>query len=98
MAAASNPHQVFLASRDAAEVADATGVLEDGGLHYGHIELRLDRTAAGEWQATIEPAYVFPRMSATGELLGFERRVYDDGAVIAGRRHDTGATDSGVRR
>jgi 3',5'-cyclic AMP phosphodiesterase CpdA len=98
MAAASNPHQVFLASRDAAEVADATGVLEDGGLHYGHIELRLDRTAAGEWQATIEPAYVFPRMSATGELLGFERRVYDDGAVIAGRRLDTGATDSGVRR
>ncbi len=77
-----NPYQVFLASRDAPEVVDDEGVLQEGGLHYGHIEVQLDRQSDGGWQARIEPVYLFPRLDRNGQLLAFDRRVYDDVTVL----------------
>ena len=36
----------------------------------------------GEFEATIEPVYVFPLMDASGVVYGYERRVYDDVTVL----------------
>lgn len=83
-----NPRRVFLADADAAEVFDANGILLDGGKHYGHAEVNLSARDDGTWQARIDPVYVFPVMNADGTLLRFDRRIYDDVAVIEGRHDD----------
>lgn len=75
-----NPHQVWLAHRDAPEVYE-DGVLVDGGKHYGHLEVEVAVTG-GHWQATLTPVYVFPVI--TGDERRFERRVYDDVVTIPG--------------
>jgi hypothetical protein len=93
-----NPHQKFLAHRDAPEVWQ-DGVLVDGGKHYGHLEVTLTPLRGsdgatprpGGWQAVLEPVYVFPLMARDGSDLrirGHERRVYDDVVTLAspGRR------------
>ena len=72
-----NPYREYLAHTDAKEVYNAEGVLLDGGKHYGHVEVNV-QVVDGAWQARIEPVYVFPLMHSTGEIQGFERRVYDD--------------------
>lgn len=67
-----NPHQKFLAHRDAPEVWQ-DGVLVGGGKHYGHLEIDVTPRPGG-WQAVLEPVYVLPRTDARGPV----RRVYDD--------------------
>ena len=87
-----NPAGRFLAHRDAPERYDADGVLEAGGKHYGHIEVNLERDAAGRWRARLEPVYVLPLTDPSGQLLGFERRVYDDVVLLDGAATGTAAT------
>jgi hypothetical protein len=74
-----NPYQTFLAHTDAPEtwVGD---VLLSGGKHYGHLEIDVTLGAGGVWDVSITPAYAFPLLSPTnpGEIMGWERRTYDD--------------------
>ncbi len=77
-----NPHQVFLAHSDAPEIYNTDGVLQDGGKHYGHLEVNIDRNSAGQWQAQLDPVYIFPLMNGGGQVLGFERRLYDDSLTL----------------
>ena len=77
-----NPEQVFLAHTDAPEVYADNGVLLGGGKHYGHLELNIDQTATGQWQARIDAVHIFPMMDADGQILGYERRLYDDSIIL----------------
>jgi len=77
-----NPHQVFLAHSDAPEIYAANGVLRDGGKHYGHLEVNIEINASGQWQARLDSVYIFPLMDSTGQVLGFERRLYDDSLTL----------------
>jgi len=77
-----NTHKTFLAHEDAAEVYSADGILLSGGKHYGHLEVNVGMGPDGKWQAELDPVYVFPLMDADGQVLGFERRVYDDSVTL----------------
>jgi len=77
-----NPHRAFLAHSDAPEVYGADGVLLDGGKHYGHLEVNIQQNPAGQWQAQLDAVYIFPLMDASGRVLGFERRLYDDSYTL----------------
>lgn len=71
-----NPLCRFLAHRDSQEIWQ-DGVLKDGGKHYGHLEIEVSPRASG-FEATLTPVYIFPVMTPSGEVEGFERRVYPD--------------------
>ena len=74
----------FLAHSDAAEVW-AGDVLLSGGKHYGHLEIDVVSGPSGGWDVSITPAYAFPVLSATtaGEIIGWERRTYDDAVTFS---------------
>jgi hypothetical protein len=76
-----NPNQVFLAHVDAPEVWNGAQLVS-GGKHYSHLEVNVVEGDHGEFEATIEPVYVFPLMDASGVVYGHERRVYDDVTVL----------------
>ena len=76
-----NPHRVFLAHADAPEIR-GNGVLKDGGKHYGHLEVIIEREDENHWRAQIDPVYVFPVTGSNGEIEGFERRIYDDMTIL----------------
>lgn len=80
-----NPEQVFIAHTNAPEIRAPDGTLEDGGKHYGHLEVNVEKSAAGRWQARMDMIYVFPVTDSGGKVLRFERRVYDDSTVLTGR-------------
>ena len=82
MAGVRNPHRVFLAHADAPEVRDADGRLLDGGKHYGHLEVNLERSGDGGWRARLDKVYVFPVTAADGSVLRFERRLYPGSTVL----------------
>ena len=82
MAGVSNPHRAFLAHVDAPEVYAADGRLLDGGKHYGHLEVNVERTADGAWRARLDKVYVFPVTAADGAVLRFERRLYPGSTVL----------------
>jgi hypothetical protein len=77
-----NPYQVFLAHRDAPEIYAGNGVLEDGGKHYGHLEVNVEQRNDGTWQARVDAVYVFPLLDRKGQPTGFERRLYDDSLIL----------------
>jgi hypothetical protein len=77
-----NPHQVFLAHTDAPEIYDSAGVLVDGGKHYGHLEVNVGKNSEGQWRAQFDAVYIFPLLDSDGQLLGFERRLYDDSFTL----------------
>lgn len=79
----SNPYRVFLAHKDAPEVYGDNGVIEDGGKHYGHLEVNIDRNADGIWQARMEAVYIFPILQPDGRVVDFERRVYADSITLS---------------
>ena len=85
---ADNPQRVFLAHIDAPEQWSANGILRDGGRHYGHLDVQVEQGEDGNWQARLEPVYVFPVMTAEGELERFETRRYDDVVVLESRHVD----------
>lgn len=86
-----NDRQIFLAHDHAPEHWNGN-VLDAGGKHYGHIEVDVRRKEASEgngdagnappaeFTVTITPVYVFPMLDTdmTGEIVGWERREYDD--------------------
>jgi hypothetical protein len=85
---AENPYRVFLADEDAPEVWSADGVLQSGGKHYGHMDVKVERGDNGNWQARFEPVYIFPLMNAAGEASSFEARSYDDVLVLEQKHVD----------
>ena len=76
-----NPHRAFLAHENAPEVWQGKQLIS-GGKHYGHLEVTVSRGAEGKWQAELTPAYLFPRMNPAGEVLGWERRMYEDRVTL----------------
>lgn len=78
-----NERQVFLA-HDGAPERWSGNVLESGGRHYGHVEVDVAKSADGGFRVTISPVHVFPILDpdSPGEILRWERRVYDDVVVF----------------
>jgi len=86
-----NDRQIFLAHDHAPEHWKGN-VLEQGGKHYGHLEVNVWQKGGVEgglasgggppasFEVTITPAYVFPVLSAEspGTIVSWERREYDD--------------------
>jgi len=80
-----NDRQIFLAHDHAPEHWNGN-VLEQGGKHYGHIEVDVQRKDAAVsggpagFAVTITPVYVFPVLDPAkpGEIVTWERREYDD--------------------
>jgi len=86
-----NERQIFIAHDHAPEHWNGN-VLEQGGKHYGHIEVDIRRPEAGAgdaaaapaapagFEVTITPVYVFPILDPDrpGSILTWERRTYDD--------------------
>lgn len=69
-----NEFKEFLASDDAPEQW-TDGVLQEGGRHYGHLEIDLEPKEDG-WHVTISPVYLLP-FQQDGQWL-FQRHVYKD--------------------
>ncbi len=76
-----NPDQKFLAHLDAPEVWNGNQLVS-GGKHYGHMEVDVFLDSNGIWTAELEPVYNFPLMDTNGNVIGWERRVYDDVVVL----------------
>ena len=76
-----NPNERFRAAVDAPEVYDADGVLTDGGVHYGHLEVSIERQSDGSWKATFDPVYCFFTTNALGKAVYGGKRHYDDELV-----------------
>ncbi len=76
-----NPHRKFLAHLDAPEVWEGQRLVS-GGKHYGHVEVNVAPSDAGEWRMQILPVAVFPVTNAEGGVTGWERRPYDDGITV----------------
>lgn len=59
--------------------------LEEGGIHYGHLEVNLARSENCDdaYRLTMTPVYSFPITDASYQLVGdTERRVYDDVVTV----------------
>lgn len=72
-----NPYRQFLAHDNAPEVWNGRQLVS-GGKHYGHLEVNVGLSAAGQWQAELTPVQVFPLVDAAGKVVGWERRTWDD--------------------
>ena len=77
-----NPYRIFLAHTDSPEVYGPEGVLQDGGKHYGHLEVNIGQNPDGIWQARIDPVYIFPVLQSDGRVVDFERRIYADQVTL----------------
>ena len=85
-----NPFSQWTADGDSEEFwvdnGDGTYTLVDGGKHYGHLEVNIEKLLAPEGDAVaralFSPVYSFPIFELTAEglieLEGQERRVYAD--------------------
>lgn len=97
-----NTQSEWMAATDAPErwVDDPQGVrqLQDGGLHYGHLQMDLRRTTCGA-ELTLSPIYVFPVLDSDYDLVRTERRVYDDVVTVdTDRRGRVAAADRSCQR
>ncbi len=76
-----NTHSEWMAATDEPElwVEDENGrpQLQDGGLHYGHLQIDVTNTRCGA-EMKLTPVYVFPVLDEDYDVQGTERRVYDD--------------------
>ena len=86
VAGATNEFRVFLAHLDAPEIRDPDGVLIDGGKHYGHLEVNVEKDGEGRWEARMDMVYLFPVTDKEGRVSGFERRLYNDAAILVERQ------------
>lgn len=85
-----NPFSQWTADGDSKELwlenEDGTFTLLDGGKHYGHLEVNIEKLLDPEGdayaRAILTPVYSFPLFNVledgTIEVLGHERRVYGD--------------------
>lgn len=80
-----NTRSEWMAATDEPEmwVEDERGrpQLQDGGLHYGHLQIDLTNTKCGA-QMQLTPVYLFPVMDEDYDVSGTERRVYDDVVTV----------------
>ena len=78
-----NPFRAWTADRDEPEYWDGE-VLLDGGKHYGHLEVNIEPSSLPGESArmTLSPVYSFPLLNENLEVLGTERRVYDDEVIV----------------
>jgi hypothetical protein len=77
-----NPFQVFTAHLNAPEVWNGAQLVS-GGKHYGHMEVNVTFDALAQtWEAKLEPVYIFPLMDLSGNITGWERRVYNDVTIL----------------
>ncbi|UFU01914.1 metallophosphoesterase [Ruania suaedae] len=95
-----NTHSEWMASVDEPELweTDANGnpQLVDGGLHYGHLQMDLERTRCGS-ELTLTPVYLFPLMDDEYNVTGTERRVYDDVVTLELTADGEVVTDNSCR-
>ncbi|NED97579.1 metallophosphoesterase family protein [Phytoactinopolyspora alkaliphila] len=63
------------------ELVDGVLQLVEGGKHYGHLEVDVERRPNGV-RVTMTPVYVFPVLDGDYRLQRTERRVYDDVLVL----------------
>jgi len=79
-----NPYSKWTADQNSIEQWNTSGarpILIDGGKHYGHLEVNLEKIIeGGETFAKIKfsPIYAFPVMDENYNLIRVERRVYAD--------------------
>lgn len=79
-----NPFRKWTADQNSEEKWNTGGsvpLLEDGGKHYGHLEVNLQKVKEnGQDFAKIKftPVYAFPVMNSSYDLVRVERRVYAD--------------------
>jgi 3',5'-cyclic AMP phosphodiesterase CpdA len=79
-----NPYSKWTADQNSVEQWNTSGsqpILIDGGKHYGHLEVNLEKIIeGGETFAKIKfsPIYAFPVMDENYNLVRVERRVYAD--------------------
>jgi hypothetical protein len=78
-----NPFQQFLAHNDAPEVWSGDQLIS-GGKHYGHLEVNVFIDTDGFWKTELLPVYIFPLMDVNGDIIGWERRVYNDVVLLTG--------------
>jgi hypothetical protein len=63
------------------EMVDGVAQLVEGGKHYGHLEVNLERRPDGV-RVILSPVHVFPVFGRSYSLTRTERRVYDDVVVL----------------
>ena len=80
-----NPHRKFLAHDDAPEVWSGKQLVS-GGKHYGHLEVNVGPDAERRWQADLVPVQIFPVTNSAGEVIDWERRIYNDRVTISSSR------------
>lgn len=79
-----NPFRKWTADQNSTENWNTGGpvpLLEDGGKHYGHLEVNLQKVKEnGKDYAKIifSPIYAFPVMNSNYDLVRVDRRVYSD--------------------
>ncbi|WP_147392219.1 T9SS type A sorting domain-containing protein [Algoriphagus lacus] len=79
-----NPFRKWTADQNSVENWNTGGpvpLLEDGGKHYGHLEVNLQKVKEnGQDFAKIKfsPVYTFPVLNSNYDLVRVERRVYAD--------------------
>jgi hypothetical protein len=95
-----NTHSEWMAAIDEPEmwVQDENGrpQLQDGGLHYGHLQIDVARTACGA-DLTMNPVYVFPIMDDEYNVVDTERRVYDDVVTMSVDQDGIATTSSSCK-
>jgi hypothetical protein len=79
-----NPFSQWSADQSAPEhwaLVDGVLQLVDGGKHYGHLEVNIERLEGNDSfyaKVTFTPVYSFPLLDSNYQLLDTERRVYGD--------------------
>ncbi|RAI94038.1 T9SS type A sorting domain-containing protein [Algoriphagus yeomjeoni] len=79
-----NPYRKWTADQSSVEQWNTSGanpVLVDGGKHYGHLEVNLEKKVEGDQEFAIvnfTPVYIFPVLDQNYNLQKVERRVYND--------------------
>lgn len=83
-----NPFSQWTADLDAPErwtSADGVPHLVDGGKHYGHLEINVERVRGDDERIariTLTPVHLFPVLDDDLSVTRAERRTYDDETVI----------------
>jgi hypothetical protein len=79
-----NPYRKWSADQSSVEQWNTSGanpVLTDGGKHYGHLEINVEKSVEGDQHYALinfTPVYSFPVMDQNYNLQKVERRVYKD--------------------
>jgi hypothetical protein len=79
-AAINNPYNMWMAHRDEPELWLGNRLIA-GGKHYGHLEVEVLPRGNGRFDVIFNPVHVFPVLDDAFNVVGTERRVYDDVVV-----------------